>query len=262
MARQTGQWVAIAALAAAALTAAPATSTPAPGLEADPLYPAGCFVGDRRDADVYEVELNVFPAARPKVDPGLGPQLARLFYPAACDAGNYARDRFRSRTTVNLHGDVKDGLCHSYDEWVERDPFLETRFTLFLNAYAPVTDMGGVLAGTAPAGAGALAWRAGPRDASGFSKVSMMRGGKPVEDAHDRWAALDEHGRPSEFLLCRKTGDVYNPGCEHHAVFDRARITLSYARAHIGRLREIEAFGRRMLRCALNGPLPAPRHDG
>jgi len=228
------------------------------GIEPKALFPEGCFPGDRRDPNIYDLELDTFPAIKPKPDLGYGPRLARMRYPAACDAGNWSKARLRRQTAANLHAHIADGACLTYEEWNARDPFLHDRFTLYLNAYAPIDDMAAALTTTAPAGGGRLRWTAGPADATGLRPLALTRDGKPVDDIHDRWAGLDDDGGLGRFLLCRKAGDIYNPACELHTSFDRARLTLGFARRHLARLNLIDRFARKMLRCALDAPLPPP----
>lgn len=245
-----------------AVASGPAAAAPAPGVEADALFPEGCFPGDRRDGDVYQVIVDVFGGARPDVDPGFGPQTVRAIYPTACDAGNWEKRAIRRSPTLNLHGDVADGRCHDYDAWSEVNPFQERRFTLALHTFRPLRDLDGLIRHTAPAGAEPLAWSAGAPDAAGMRLLTLKRGGRELADIHDRWARLDDQGKPVAFLLCRKESRLYNEACEHHALFDRARMTMTWGRWHLPRLAEIEAIGRKMLRCALRGPLPKPLYDG
>lgn len=253
----------LAALLALGMTTGASTFAATPtGVEPKALFPQGCFPGDRRDPNVYELELDTFPAIKPKPDLGYGPRLARMRYPIACDAGNWSKSRLRRQTTANLHGHIADGACLTYEEWNARDPFLHDRFTLYLNAYSPVDDMAAALATTAPAGDGPLGWIAGAADATGLRPLTLNRNGAVLADIQDRWAALDDQGRMQTFLLCRKTGAIYNPACELHTGFDRARLTLGFARRHLARRERIEGYARKMLRCALTRPLPQPSPRG
>lgn len=234
-----------------------AAAAPTPAAKPASKFEAGCFPGAGAGAELYEMEISVFAGARPAGPPTFGGLSAYLIYPAACDAGNWSKRRFRRGHALNLHADVMDGRCHDYDAWVERNPFLTNRFTLSLLPYTPIEDMEAVILQTAPAGGGALSWRpTGGARADGLRPLALQRAETPVDDAFDRWAAIDGAGRPKEFLICRKTGDVWDPACDHHTIFDRARLRLAYGRRHLARLREIEGFGRKLLRCALSAPLP------
>lgn len=235
-----------------------AVAAPAPEREADAIFPEGCFPGDRRAPDLYEVELEVFGGANPI----FGPETVRAIYPAACDAGNWNKVQVRRTSTLNLHGDVETGLCHTYDEWTEFNPFQERRFTLSLNAFRPIRDLNAVIRQTAPQGEEPLNWRIDAPGDTGYGALRLTRNGRPLEDIHQRWAATDEDGRPTAFLICRKKGTLYNAACEHHAIYDRARMIMTFGRWHLPRVMEIEAIGRRMLQCALRQPLPKPRSDG
>lgn len=250
------------AILAAAPWAAAEAATPRE-IEPEALFPEGCFPGDRRDADIYEVELDVFPAIKPKPDLGFGPRLARLRYPAACDAGNWNRTRLRRSTAINLHGHVADGTCLTYDEWTERNPWQEDRFTISLNAYAPMSDFTPVLQGRRAEIGRPYRWRPRPPDATGLQPLDLTSAEAPVDDILDRWAKVDADGRLTKYMLCRKADSGYNPACELHAPFDQAHLTLNFSRRHLARLDEIEGFARKMLRCALDRPLPRPpRQDG
>lgn len=258
--RTVGLILAIVAAVAALSTTDAARPTE---IEADPQFREGCFPGDRRDPNIYAVELNAFPSIKPVPDLGYGPRIARLRFPAACDAGNWERARVRRSTAVNLHAHVSDGTCLTYEEWTERNPWQEDRFTLSLNAYAPAEDFSAVMQGRRAEMGRRYQWTPRPPDATGLHPLDLTSAGAPVDDILDRWAKLDDQGRMITFMLCRKAGSGYNPACELHTAFDHAHLTLNFSRLHLARLDEIEGFARKMLRCALDEPLPPPpRQDG
>ncbi len=210
-----------AATAMLALVAADAQAATAPGPGQDSGFPPGCFIGQRTDRNIYEVDLG--PPGEISV---LSPTF-RFRYPAACDAGNIERRLYRRRTTLNLHGDVDDGRCYAYEDRVARDPWGVRRFGLFLSAYERLSDL---------------------------DDLAASRGAKSGKDPYDRWTYRDADGHVAEFVMCRKTGDVASPDCEAHTIFEGARMTLSYKRVNLPARDQIRAFAERMLRCALGRP--------
>ncbi|MEQ9123347.1 MAG: hypothetical protein RIM80_12360 [Alphaproteobacteria bacterium] len=178
----------------------------------------------------------------------------RLVYPAACDAGNAAKASYRRRSAAYLHADVEEGRCRSFEDWVSVDPWSDRRFYLHLTAARARRDLGELLIDRAPgaarrAGAEGM-WTAGQADARGLTAVDFPG----FDDIYDRWVGRTKTGAVAELLMCRKEGAIARPGCEHSFLFEGARITISYQRRWLDRMRDIQANGLKLLGCALGRP--------
>jgi len=246
---------------AALFAALPAAAAPEPGRAVIPApspFPEGCFPGSR-DGPIYEVDLEApagvdlmrLPGALAAAGHG---GARRLVYPAACDAGNAAKAPYRRRSTAYLHADIEEGRCRSFEDWVSVDPWSDRRFYLHLTTARARRDLGGLLTDRAPdaarrAGAAGM-WTAGPADAQGLAAVDFPG----FNDIYDRWVGRTKTGAVAELLMCRKEGAIARPGCEHSFIFEGARITLSYQRRWLHRLRDIQTKGLKLLGCALGRP--------
>lgn|GEM_PF-2879738 len=231
-----------------------------------PGFLPGCFPGQRDSRDIYEVDVGA--PGRAGVAGGF-----RLTYPAACDAGNWARRRYRRGVTAYLHAHAVDGQCRTSEAWVDEDPFGALRFTLFLTVAERPASLAALLRAQAPMAArtpdGRAEWSLGEAGGPGrrlglrpLEFLSPGEGRAPAPDIYDRWIARNPAGEPEEVLACRKLGDVASPVCEHHSLFDGARMTVTFNRSQLERLREIEAHARWLLRCAMAGMRRSPPVPG
>ena len=195
------------------------------------LFPAGCFANYERGAPIYTLSID-HPEAP-----------ARFRYPASCDVGNWNKQPNRWAGALNLQASVDNGLCYSFEEWVDRDPFHVTKFRLFLSLHATVRDLRPLMAARSGQDG---SFTLGPQTNVGLRPLTFAAG----EDDYDRWVRKDIDGRIVELLQCRKAGAVASPDCDHHLIEGSARLSLAYKRKHRGRADVIRGYAQKLLSCS------------